>query len=63
MATLAARQAFLDHVHGDYMKSNVYHLGPLTPEHLTAWTSGWAGIGQDGIASLSFEYVLALRFG
>ena len=49
------RQAFLDHALGDYQKRNRFLVGPVVPEQLTAWTSGWAGLGHEGIACLNFE--------
>jgi hypothetical protein len=55
VATLAARQAFLDHAQGDYQRAVRFLMGPVTPEQLTAWTSGWAGLGQEGIACVNFE--------
>lgn len=55
VATLAARQAFLDHVQGDFTSANKSQPKAADLDLLTAHTSAWAGLGLPGIATVNWE--------
>lgn len=55
MASLAARQAFLDHVQGDYSSTNKVKLSIEEVQHLTAYTCATAALGAPGLTTANWE--------
>lgn len=55
VASLAARQAFLDHALGDFASTNksTFIAGEL--EQMTAYTAGWADPDWAGMATVNME--------
>lgn len=55
VATLAARQAFVDHALGDFASTNrsTFTAGEL--EQMTAYTAGWGDSGWAGIGTVNTE--------
>jgi hypothetical protein len=61
VATLSARQAFLDHALGDFATVNKSTFTPSDLEQMTAYTSGWTDPGWAGLATVNMEYVCPSR--
>jgi general transcription factor 3C protein 4 len=53
--SVAARQVFLDHIQGDMFEDRQTAKQEPYLRSLTAWTTGWSGLGEAGVLSWTGE--------